>query len=134
MTNENRRANALGELAAARDALKAADGLVAMSLRRDAASRAYYAVFHAARALLLLEGLEAKTHGGVHRLVAEQLVRTGKLDAKVNVLLARLQGVRHQSDHAYTFDIDEEDAAALVADARAFVEKAATLVGAAPLE
>jgi uncharacterized protein len=110
VTGENRRANALAEMDSARDALRASESLLSLALRRDAMSRAYYAVFHAARALLLLEGLEAKIHGGVLRLVAERLVRSGKLDAKVNVLLAKLQAIRHESDYGYAFDIDPGDA------------------------
>jgi len=82
------------------------------------------------RALLLLEGLEARTHAGVLRMVAERLVRAGKLEPKVNVLLAKLQGIRHESDYGYAFDIDPEDARQGYEEARAFVERTATRVAA----
>ena len=110
MTGENRHANAVAEIRAARDALRACDSLLSLGLYRDAMSRAYYAAFHAARALLLLEGLEARTHSGVLRMVAERLVRAGLLEPKVNVLLAKLQGIRHESDFGCAFDIDPDDA------------------------
>src|SRR5438046_1680173 len=128
MTDEHRRTNAIAEIAAARDSIRACETLLSLGVPRDAMSRAYYAVFHAARALLLLEGLEAKTHGGVLRLVAEHLVRGGKLDAKVNVLLAKLQGIRHESDYGYAFDIDPHDARQAFEEAQAFVERAAAAV------
>lgn len=130
MTGENRLANAESEMASAHDALRAAEALLALALLRDAMSRAYYAVFHAARALLLLEGLEAKTHAGVLRFVATDLVRTGKLDARANLLLAKLHAFRQASDYAYAFDIAATDASEEIAQARAFVEAASSTVGA----
>ena len=130
MTGENRRANAEAEMASALEALRAAEALLSLALLRDAMSRAYYAVFHAARALLLLEGLEAKTHAGVLRFVATDLVRTGKLDARANLLLAKLHAFRQASDYAYAFDIAASDAGEEIAQARAFVEAASSTVGA----
>ncbi|MEJ7702736.1 MAG: HEPN domain-containing protein [Geodermatophilaceae bacterium] len=49
---------------AANDAFRAAVALVELALYRDAVSRLYYAVFHAARAALICHGLQAKTHSG----------------------------------------------------------------------
>jgi uncharacterized protein (UPF0332 family) len=94
-------------------------------------SRAYYAVFHAARALLLLEGAEPKTHAGVARMIGEQLVRSGKLDAKSALRFTRLQAYRQASDYAYAFAIDLDDARRELAEAKAFVQQAAGAVEAA---
>jgi uncharacterized protein (UPF0332 family) len=124
--------NARAEIDAARDATQACASLLSLGLRRDAMSRAYYAVFHAARALLLLEGVEAKTHAGVLRLVAERLVRGGKLDAKVNVWLVKLQAIRHESDYGFAFDVDPGDALQALDEARTFVERAAAMVTPGP--
>ena len=128
MTGENRRANAEAEIASAHEALRAAEALLSLALLRDAMSRAYYAVFHAARALLLLEGLEATTHAGVLRFVATDLVRTGKLDPRVNLLLTKLHAYRQASDYAYAFDIAASDAAEEIAQARAFVEATSSMI------
>lgn len=65
MTEQNRIGNAEGELAVARDALRVARAALELEIARDALSRAYYAAFHAACALLLLEGVEPETHSGV---------------------------------------------------------------------
>lgn len=64
MTEENRRRNALEALSRADVCLREARALYDASLPYGAASRAYYAVFHAARALLFSAGLEATTHKG----------------------------------------------------------------------
>lgn len=56
MTDDNRRANARADLAAAADALRAAEALIDLGLLRDAVSRAYYAAFHAMRPLRACRG------------------------------------------------------------------------------
>lgn len=125
MTGANRRANALAEVSAARDALRVAEAAILLGIRRDAMSRAYYAVFHAARALLLLEGLEPKTHAGVIRMLGEHLFRAGKLDAASLALITRLQAYRQASDYAYVFDVDTADVERELASAKALVERTA---------
>jgi hypothetical protein len=130
MTGDNRIANALGDVAAARDALKVAEAAVGLGIGRDAMSRAYYAAFHAARALLLLEGFEARTHGGLVAMVGQHLVRTGKLDTRFNLVLTRLQAYRQASDYAYAFDMEIGDVAHEIEAARALVELAAARVAA----
>lgn len=44
-----------------------------------AASRAHYAAFYAATAVLLSEGIEASKHSGVVASIHQRLVKTGKL-------------------------------------------------------
>ena len=64
MTEANRLANARAEAALGDDALRAASALVELGLHNDAVSRAYYAAFHYARALLLVAGLPAEDPPG----------------------------------------------------------------------
>ena len=45
-----------------------------------AASRAYYAAFYAATAVLLSEGLELSKHTAVIASIHQRFVKTGKLD------------------------------------------------------
>jgi uncharacterized protein (UPF0332 family) len=131
VTGENRLANAIAEVSAAHDALRVAEAALGLGIRRDAMSRTYYAAFHAARALLLLEGLEPKTHAGILRMLGEHLLRAGKLDAASMALITRLQAYRQASDYAYAFDIEGVDAVNELASARAFVDRAAQAVAVA---
>lgn len=128
MTGENRIANARSEIEAARDALRVAHAALSLGICRDAMSRAYYAVFHAARALLLLEGIEPKTHAGVQRMLGEHLVRAGTIPAHDGLLVTRLEAYRKASDYAYAFVIDVADATKEIEAARAFVERASATV------
>lgn len=128
MTGENRIGNARAELAAADDALRVADAALGLGIFRDAMSRAYYAAFHAARALVLLEGAEPRSHAGLSRLFNEHVIRTGRLEPRYNLILTRLAAYRQASDYAYAFEIALDDARGEIAAARDFVDRARALV------
>jgi len=116
------------ELASASDALRAAEALLDLDLLRDAMSRAYYAAFHAARALVLAEGFEAKSHGGLMHLFNLHVVGQGRLEPRFNLLLARLQAYRHASDYGYAFAMARDDVEAEIAAAGEIVERAYSLL------
>ena len=69
MTDENKRTNIAAEVARGDDSLESAEILLGAGKLADSVSRAYYAVFHYGRALLLMLGEEPKTHGGLDRLL-----------------------------------------------------------------
>lgn len=129
MTEQNRVANAQSELAVARDALRVARAALQLGIARDALSRAFYAAFHAARALLLLDGIEPKTHSGVMGMFSAHWVRTGRVESAQMLVLTRLQSYRLASDYAYSFDVQVADALGEIDAAERFVELAARLVG-----
>jgi len=70
------------ELARARRLLAASAHLRAGGFHDDAVSRAYYAVFHAACALLASIGRTVRTHDGLRAAIAQHFVKPGLLDAK----------------------------------------------------
>ena len=129
MTDANRRENALRELEAAREALRAAEALLGLGLLRDASSRAYYAAFHGARAMLMSRGLQAKTHAGLLHVVNDQLVRGGAVAASVNDALTDLLALRATADDGHAFTMSPAAVAAKVELAREVVEVAARLIG-----
>jgi uncharacterized protein len=124
MTEGNRVSNARAEAALGDDALQAAKALLQVQLHNDAVSRAYYAAFHYGRALLLLEGLEPKTHRGVVGLLMEHYEKPRRLGEGVVSVLARLQTFRHLADYDAGTRISQERAQTEVAAAQEFVEKA----------
>jgi uncharacterized protein len=132
VTGENRDLNAKAELASAHDALRVADAALALGIVRDAMSRGYFAAFHAARALLLLEGLEPKTHGGEVTLLGQHLIVPGKLEARFGLLLTRLQAYRQASDYAYSFVANAEDVRVELDAARELVELARNAISSRP--
>jgi uncharacterized protein (UPF0332 family) len=128
MTDENRGSNAREEIRVATDALRAAEALLDLGLLRDAVSRAYYAAFHAARALLLWRGHQVKTHGGLARLFHEHVVAPGDLPSRFDGVLMRLMGLRGASDYALAFTMSADDVRAELRGARDLVEAAAALL------
>ncbi|MBI3180715.1 MAG: HEPN domain-containing protein [Myxococcales bacterium] len=125
MTRDARASAAAEEMAKAREEIKAADGLVAADLMRIAATRIYWAVFHAVRALLYSEGFELRTHEGVHQLFHLHFVKTRRFEPAAARLLARLQKFREEADYAETYVPDVEGTKEDLAAARVFVDRIA---------
>ena len=72
-----------------------------------AASRAYYAAFYAATAVLLSGGFEFKKHSGVIAAIHQKFVKTGKLDKMHGKNLNWLFAENHiiAFPQAFTFQI-----------------------------
>lgn len=128
MTGENRTRNAAAEAAIGEDALRAADALLRINLPNDAVSRAYYAAFHYARALLLTEGLEPKSHRGVVYLLGKHFEESGRLSGDVVSILARLMTFRSLADYDARERLGVERAEEEVAAAHRFVKEAGRLL------
>lgn len=79
MTPKNARAHAAAEAKRGQEALAEAKHLLNGGFFNAVVSRAYYAAFHFARALLFLKGMEPKTHQGLIQLVSLQYVKAGVL-------------------------------------------------------
>lgn len=110
-----------GYMEKARNKLSVAKKLLDSKAYDDAVSRAYYAVFHAAQAMLLIEGLSADTHHGVVTLFGLHFVKTGKIDKKFGRYLANLKDNRENGDYEIFSTIDEEVAQKAVKEAGEFV-------------
>ena len=90
---------------------------------RSAVSRAYYAAFHAAQAVLFLEGIKARTHSGVVNQFGLLLVKSGKVDAKYGKFLSNLKEDREVGDYEVYAPIEEEDARNALKEAEEFVKE-----------
>lgn len=123
MTGANREANTAEELARAEESLREAEVLRSGGLARGAVARAYYAVFHAARALLFSAGLEASTHRGTVALVGLHFVKPGSLPPEMGRLLSRMQRDREDADYATGAVFTNEEAAQALADAKRFMDE-----------
>ncbi len=85
-------------------------------------NRGYYAVFQIARAALLTKGESPNTHSGVIRRFGYHFVRTGQVPDEVGDTLTTAQSMRGRADYDAPADLNQEDAANLVEDARRFLE------------
>jgi uncharacterized protein (UPF0332 family)/predicted nucleotidyltransferase len=116
-------------MAHAREALADAEFGLEHARYRWAVNRAYYAMFHAATALLLLRGLAFSKHRGVISAFSEQFVKSGKFGAALGGQLNKAFEARNIADYSYRDDVSEQVADRLVRSATAFVAEADRLLG-----
>lgn len=92
-------------LQASRQKIEVAERLLENGDVPDAVSRAYYGMFHAARAVLLQEGSKPKTHQGViselGRLFREHI------DRDLISSMSEIQSLREDADYEPYFEIDQ---------------------------
>lgn len=128
MTGENIRAAVGDEMRLARSALRAAEALLGLGLTPDAASRAYYAGLHAARALLFSIGVEVRSHRAVRTMLSRHFVQTGQLSAERSKELGHLESLRTAGDYDSAFDLDVDQVRPEVEKARRFLADAEVLL------
>lgn len=107
--------------ARARDKVAVAKHVLAAGYPADAVSPAYYAVFHAAEAVLLVEGDEPRSHEGLKSLFGLRFVKTGRLPEELASTLRELKDERENGDYSIFPAITAEDAERAVASAEHFV-------------
>jgi uncharacterized protein (UPF0332 family) len=103
------------------EALREARVLLREGLFNGAISRAYYAAYHWASALLFTKGLEPRTHRGKIQLISLHFVKTGLLDDADAAHLSRLEDFRELGDYSADVTFTAEDAAGAVERAEAFI-------------
>lgn len=86
------------------------------------ASRAYYAAFYGASALLLNEGLDTSKHRGVIALVHQHFVKRGKLSKEQGRNLNWLFELRSVGDYGGSLHVTMDDARKAVNIANDFFE------------
>jgi uncharacterized protein (UPF0332 family) len=128
VTGENQVANSGGELARAKACLEEARTLLAAHLPYGAASRAYYAAFHAVRALLFSIGLEVRSHRAAYSLLAEHFVKPGRLGAGIARSAAHLQRDREDADDQTAAVVTEEQVREMIDDAARVIAEAERLL------
>lgn len=91
---------------------------------RSAASRAYYAIFHAVKALLNQVGQSCQSHGGAISRFGQYVVNTGLMDKDFSKFLGRAYNLREKGDYGLLFEGIEEEVGRVVSDAEKFVAEA----------
>lgn len=120
------------ELNRAQKALSAAKALLEYQLYEDCVSRAYYAVLHAAKAALAMEGVEPQSHNAVRRMFGLHLVKTGKIEKDFAKILTAEQEDREIGDYDIHIEIEQDTAQKRVADAEEFVKRIKEYLQASP--
>jgi uncharacterized protein (UPF0332 family) len=113
----------------ARRSLEAAQALVEQGLYEDAVSRAYYAMFYAANALLSRDGLNVSgKHSAVVAAFGREYAKTGKIDPKYHQMLIQDFEWRQKADYDVYWNAAKEIASARTQDARDLIEQVTSLL------
>ncbi len=112
----------------AEERLRAAHLLLQQGFYEEAVSVAYYATLWAARALLLTEGAETRTHEGVRTMLGLYFIRTGRLPQEVGRLFTRRLDDRMNADYSDVNFLSSEDAEEAIEQAERFMDAVRPLV------
>jgi len=112
----------------AEQSIRAARELAAGGYYDFVASRAYYAAFYAATALLLGEQLEISKHSGVIASIHQRFVKSGRLEKKYGRDLNWLFELRGIADYGATIHVSRQDAMKAVGAAEGFLRAVALLM------
>jgi uncharacterized protein (UPF0332 family) len=113
---------------------KAHASLMAAQLLNDqgfhdfATSRAYYAMFNVAEALLLGEGLTFSKHSAVIAAFGKSFVKTGRLPERLHRYMIEGQESRNVGDYDVEPGLTEQEAATLISRAGEFIDLAERLL------
>lgn len=111
-------------LSKAERAWRAAQTLLQAGLAEFAAGRAYYAMMHAAQALLREKDLRYRRHAGVHAAFGEHFAKTGLMDPKYHRWLLDAFDERLRGDYDIRAEFDTAAVSAQIDRAEEFIREA----------
>lgn len=129
MNDVNKKLNIQAEWDKAQEALREASVLLEKKLPSGAISRAYYAVFHAGKALLLTEGLETRSHQGLGQLFSLHFIKSKRFDVKYSRILSKAQKFREEADYSSEYVFTLEDAKERMKETEEFISAIQTHLG-----
>lgn len=112
----------------AEQSIQAAKDLAVKGYYDFAASRAYYAAFYGATAVLLNEGLDFSKHSGVIALIHQRFVKTAKLSKEHGKDLNWLFEIRNVGDYGGTAHVSQPQAERAVQAAESFLRAVKSLL------
>ena len=113
----------------AQRSIDAAQQLINKEFYEFAVSRAYYAMFYIAEALLDKEGLAFSSHAAVISAFGQYLAKTGKVPAEYHRYLIDAQAQRTRADYDLEPDFSPQDAEILINQAKALMEISGSILG-----
>jgi len=103
--------------------LEVARSLLADEFYEDSVSKSYYALFFAAKALLLTKNLDPKRHSGVISFFSQYFVKTGELEKELAAILKFAQKERISADYDEFYSASVEEAQLQLENAERFLQR-----------
>jgi uncharacterized protein (UPF0332 family) len=108
----------------AKESLDAARNLLRDGYPDFSASRAYYAMFYVAEALLAVLGQSYRKHSAVIAAFGREYAKQGRLDPKFHQWLLAAQNYRNVGDYGIEAHVSNADAESVCTWAQEFIEAA----------
>ncbi len=106
----------------ARQCIKSAKALVEIDDYKGAANRSYYALFHAMRSVLALEGKDFSKHSGVSAYFRKEYIKTGIFAVEFSSIISMAFEIRSNSDYDDFYVISMEEVNEQIEDAIRFCD------------
>ena len=106
----------------AKEDFQASSELFKLNLYKQSINRSYYAIFHAVRSLLALDGVDFKKHSGVIGYFQQTYVKPGTIPKEYSTMLTSASMKRNESDYSDFFIATLEEAEEQLENARRFLE------------
>lgn len=106
----------------AKEDFQASSELFKLNLYKQSMNRSYYAIFHAVRSLLALDGVDFKKHSGVIGYFQQTYVKPGTIPKEYSTMLTSASMKRNESDYSDFFIATLEEAEEQLENARRFLE------------
>jgi len=111
------------DLTLAAETLDAAEYLLKGGYYNDAVSRAYYAMFYAARAILAARDLHPKGHKGLILQFGLEFVKKGFIEETYGRALSHAKERRETVDYNIEAAMTHDEAGTIIGDARDFLDR-----------
>lgn len=112
----------------ARETYRDAVYLLEINSINSSINRLYYAAFYATIALLLVKGIEVKSHNGVKKKLGEEFVLKGIISKEHAKTFSLLSDYRHKGDYDDLFDFDKEIVEKLMNPVKKYIDKIEEIV------
>jgi uncharacterized protein (UPF0332 family) len=107
----------------AKDDLETAEMNLKENKLSQSINRSYYAMFHAARALVALDKFDSKKHSGVISFFNQHYIKTGKIEPEYSKMLLGAFDIRNESDYSDFYIAAREDAQIQLENAKKFLKR-----------
>ena len=120
MLNDKRFALAIYRMERAKELIDDAKQLYKSGSYKSSNNRAYYAIFHAMRAVLALEEVDFKKHSGVIQYFQREYIKTGIFEKAYSDIIISASEIRNASDYDDFFLASKEETKEQIDNAELF--------------
>ena len=106
----------------AKEMLIASEENLKIEQYRTSLNRSYYAIFHAMRAVNILEGYDSSKHSGVIAYFTQTFLKTERLDRELSKIIKEASYLREKSDYDDFYIASKDEALKQLENAKIFLQ------------